>query len=138
MQLLLLGFGIKSKLYRNRRVAGQTTAPAAGRQGRHDASTRSQQMHSLRISRSSRLVFEREIGFLAGSPKREQLAELNRDVTTYADRLEDRVASLDYVGDEPVYDLTEPVTHHFVANGLVVHNCSSTCSSTTRRATSRR
>ena len=26
-------------------------------------------------------------------------------------------------GIEPVYDLTEPVTHSFVANGLVVHNC---------------
>jgi len=45
-------------------------------------------------------------------------------VTTYADRLEDRVESLEYVGIEPVYDLTEPATHHFVANGLVVHNCS--------------
>jgi ribonucleoside-diphosphate reductase alpha chain len=45
-------------------------------------------------------------------------------VTTYADRLEDRVESLEYVGDEPVFDLTEPATHHFVANGIVVHNCS--------------
>lgn len=25
---------------------------------------------------------------------------------------------------EPVYDITEPVTSHFVANGLVIHNCS--------------
>src|SRR5207247_9604030 len=28
------------------------------------------------------------------------------------------------LGEESVYDLTEPVTHHFVANGIVVHNCS--------------
>src|SRR5205085_2486242 len=26
-------------------------------------------------------------------------------------------------GEEMVYDLTEPLTHSFVANGLVVHNC---------------
>ena len=26
-------------------------------------------------------------------------------------------------GHEAVYDLTEPDTHSFVANGLVVHNC---------------
>src|SRR5581483_1554586 len=26
-------------------------------------------------------------------------------------------------GEEDVYDLTEPLTHSFVANGLVVHNC---------------
>ncbi len=83
-----------------------------------------EQMHSLRVSRSSRIVFEREIGFIDGGPKCEQLAKLNREVTTYADRLEDQVESLEYLGVEAVYDLTEPITHHFVANGISVHNCS--------------
>src|SRR5215831_2473719 len=36
----------------------------------------------------------------------------------------DLVVSLEPLGEEDVYDLTEPVTSHFVANGLVVHNCS--------------
>jgi ribonucleoside-diphosphate reductase alpha chain len=36
----------------------------------------------------------------------------------------DRVKSLDLIGEEPVYDLTEPDTDHFVANGVAVHNCS--------------
>ncbi|RMF57444.1 MAG: intein-containing adenosylcobalamin-dependent ribonucleoside-diphosphate reductase, partial [Bacteroidetes bacterium] len=36
----------------------------------------------------------------------------------------DRVASLELLGEEPVYDLTEPVTDHFVAGGIAVHNCS--------------
>jgi ribonucleoside-diphosphate reductase alpha chain len=123
VQILLLSFGIKAKLYRDRRVIGQTTALLPDGKGglrEYDVA----QMHSLRISRSSRFVFEREIGFMAGSPKREQLVKLNREVTTYADRLEDNVESLDYLGVEPVYDLTEPATHHFVANGIVVHNCS--------------
>ncbi|MBY0513326.1 MAG: HNH endonuclease [Gemmataceae bacterium] len=122
-QLLLLTFGIKSKLYRNRRVAGNTSALLPDGKG-GTKEYRVEQVHSLRISRSSRVVFDREIGFIAGSPKCEQLARLNREVTTYADRLEDRVESLEYLGVEPVYDLTEPVTHHFVANGIVVHNCS--------------
>jgi ribonucleoside-diphosphate reductase alpha chain len=39
-------------------------------------------------------------------------------------QLYDSVQSCNYVGEEPVYDLTEPATHHFVANGIVVHNCS--------------
>jgi ribonucleoside-diphosphate reductase alpha chain len=122
-QLLLLSFGIKGKVYRNRRVAGQTVALLPdGKGGTREYPVA--QMHSLRISRSSRFVFEHEIGFVGGSPKAEQLERLNREVTTYADRLEDRVESLDYLGVEPVYDLTEPVTHHFVANGVVVHNCS--------------
>jgi ribonucleotide reductase alpha subunit len=37
---------------------------------------------------------------------------------------EDEFLSLTAAGIEPVYDLTEPETHHFVANGILVHNCS--------------
>jgi ribonucleoside-diphosphate reductase alpha chain len=123
VQVLLLSFGIKSKLYRDRRVAGHTTAMLPdGKGGTKEYAV--EQLHSLRVSRSSRVVFEREIGFVPGSPKCEQLAKLNASVTTYADRFEDRVESLEYLGVETVYDLTEPVTHHFVANGIVVHNCS--------------
>src|SRR5205085_7941878 len=36
----------------------------------------------------------------------------------------DRVAGLTPIGKRQVFDLTEPVTHSFVANGLTVHNCS--------------
>ncbi len=38
--------------------------------------------------------------------------------------LADEVAFVRYDGIESVYDLTEPDTSHFVANGVVVHNCS--------------
>ncbi len=41
-----------------------------------------------------------------------------------ADELTDRVASIEPAGEEDVFDLTEDATHHFVADGLVVHNCS--------------
>ncbi|MAE75907.1 MAG: hypothetical protein CMJ85_03435 [Planctomycetes bacterium] len=36
----------------------------------------------------------------------------------------DRVRDVEPLGEEPVYDLTEAATHHFVAGGIVVHNCS--------------
>jgi ribonucleoside-diphosphate reductase alpha chain len=39
-------------------------------------------------------------------------------------QLVDRFESLTPLGEEVVFDLTEPATHHFVAAGLVVHNCS--------------
>jgi hypothetical protein len=45
-------------------------------------------------------------------------------VGAYRDTLTDAVETLELMGEEPVYDLTEPVTSHFVANGRVVHNCS--------------
>src|SRR5262249_52580939 len=69
-------------------------------------------------------LFEREIGFITASPKAEKLAVLNRAVSAYADRFEDRVASLTYLGAEPVFDFTEPATTHFVANGILIHSCS--------------
>ncbi len=123
VQLLLLGFGIKAKIYRNRRTDGQTTAllpDGKGGLGEYPI----QQMHSLRISRSSRVLFEQHVGFLPESDKAERLAALNRNVSTYRDRLEDVLASLEFDGVEEVYDLTERDTSHFVAAGLVVHNCS--------------
>jgi ribonucleotide reductase alpha subunit len=36
----------------------------------------------------------------------------------------DLFESLTYFGEYPVYDITEPNTSHFIANGIVVHNCS--------------
>src|SRR5207248_161936 len=36
----------------------------------------------------------------------------------------DRFASLELLGTQQVFDLTEPRTNSFVANGLTVHNCS--------------
>lgn len=123
VQLLLLGFGIKAKLYRNRRASDADTALLPdGRGGTKEYAVK--QMHSLRISRASRFVFEREIGFMPESAKADRLAALNQRVSAYRDDLTDRVKSLVPCGTEDVFDLTEPVSHHFVANGLVVHNCS--------------
>jgi ribonucleoside-diphosphate reductase alpha chain len=123
VQVLLLGFGVKAKIYENRRAIGQATATLPdGRGGSAEYPVR--QMHSLRISRASRVVFEREIGFSPASPKRERLRELNAGVVASADRMTDRVASLTPDGQEDVFDLTEPLSSHFVANGIVVHNCS--------------
>ncbi len=123
VQLLLLGFGIKAKIYENRRALDKNTAILpAGKGGVKTYCV--QQIHSLRISCRSQVVFEQQIGFLPESPKAERLANLNRKVSTYSDALVDKVASLTPCDAEDVFDLTEPEGHHFVANGLVVHNCS--------------
>ncbi|MBI4144614.1 intein-containing adenosylcobalamin-dependent ribonucleoside-diphosphate reductase [Candidatus Woesearchaeota archaeon] len=120
-QLLLLGFGIKSKLYENRRI-GDTAFLPDGTGGVKEYPVR--QMHSLRISRASRVAFQHEIGFLPESNKSVKLAEMNRRVGAYTESLTDEVESLTYTGEQDVFDLTEPETNHFVANGIVVHNCS--------------
>ncbi|MFH0927233.1 MAG: LAGLIDADG family homing endonuclease [Candidatus Micrarchaeota archaeon] len=123
VQLLLLGFGIKAKIYKNRRSSNnKTTLLPDGQGGMQNYPV--QQMHSLRISKKSRIIFERSIGFLPTSPKTSSLARLNTNTSAYADPLEDSLESIELLGEQPVYDLTENDTSHFVANGLLVHNCS--------------
>ena len=130
VQLLLLSFGIKSKIYRNRRTGRDYATLPDGRGGMKGYPV--QQMHSLRISRLSRLTFEQKIGFLPDSEKARQLRILNESVGTCKERttglfggaFTDSFASLEPIGEAPVYDLTEPVTEHFAASGILVHNCS--------------
>ena len=122
VQLLLLSFGIKSKLYGDRRGGSTSSLLPDGHGGTREYPV--QPMYSLRISRSSRVLFEREIGFHPASPKAAALARLNSEVAAYRDELTDRIASIEPAGEADVFDLTEEATHHFVAAGLVVHNCS--------------
>lgn len=123
VQLLLLGFGIKAKIYENRRSAEWANSPLPdGRGGMENYAVK--QMHSLRISRASRVLFQKHIGFMPESPKAEKLRRMNESVAAYREKLDDQFASLTPLGTEDVYDLTEPFSHHFVANGIVVHNCS--------------
>ncbi len=127
VQLLLLGFGVKSSLF---------DAPPGGelpeRRG-HDASGREPagsgnadaRRHGLRIDSGSLRSFARHIELLPGQ-KAQQLAQA---VGYSAGRAPatanfDAFASLTSLGRQQVFDLTEPVTSSFVGNGLTVHNCS--------------
>jgi ribonucleoside-diphosphate reductase alpha chain len=111
-QLLLLGFGIKARLYEDTRLAEATAE-------------RPHPRHSLRIARASCPLFEQAIGFHPTSPKAQALAQLNGDDSVAAgEDLTDEVAAIEPAGEADVFDLTEEVTQHFVAGGVVVHNCS--------------
>ncbi len=122
VQRLLLAYDVKAKLYENRRAGKFRQLLPDGKGGMKEHAVH--ETHSLRITRTSRRAFEREIGFMAESPKAAALAALNATVGTYREEMTDPVASVTPLGDEDVFDLTEWATSHFVANGLVVHNCS--------------
>ena len=90
------------------------------------------QRHGLRIDSGSLRLFGKHIGLLTGQ-KLEQLAHLiSLTISTQDSALStphssgnwDRFATLTPRGKAQVFDLTEPVTSSFVANGLTVHNCS--------------
>jgi ribonucleoside-diphosphate reductase alpha chain len=121
VQRLLLNFGIASTLYRNRREAGLKFLPD-GKGGKREYACRA--LHELHFSKSNIETFAREIGFLteAKSEKLRTILE-HRKRTPNRETFLATVASVVSDGVEDVYDLTEPVTHSFVANGVVVHNC---------------
>jgi ribonucleoside-diphosphate reductase alpha chain len=121
VQQLLLNFGIASKLYEERHEAGKQEMP----DGNGGTATYERQAdHDLVVAKDNLVRFQEEIGFLLES-KSEALAERldSYDRGPYSERFEATVESVEYDGHETVYDLTEPDTNSFVANGLVVHNC---------------
>jgi len=121
VQRLLLNFGIASHIYKNRRKAGMRDLPN-GKGGM--ASYECQTYHDLMISCSNLRPFARQIGFLTI----EKQSKLEDALTSYkrGPFREDFLATFESLtpdGEEMVYDLTEPVAHQFVGNGLTLHNC---------------
>lgn len=121
VQRLLLNFGIASKIYRDRRGEMERNLPD-GKGGYK--SYKCQAYHELVISKENLVSFAREIGFLVDY-KNDRLLSLIRNYLRKPNKEEFQASfeKLVYLGVEDVYDLTEPVTHSFIANGLVVHNC---------------
>ncbi|MFP4530639.1 MAG: LAGLIDADG family homing endonuclease, partial [Halodesulfurarchaeum sp.] len=121
VQRLLVNFGVFSKIYEDRHEAGRQEMP----DGTGGTATYERQAdHDLVISKDALLAFREEIGFLRDDKNAtldERLSEYSR--APYSETFEATVASVEFDGHEPVYDLTEPDTHSFVANGLVCHNC---------------
>ncbi|MDZ7850382.1 MAG: ribonucleotide reductase N-terminal alpha domain-containing protein [Halodesulfurarchaeum sp.] len=121
VQRLLVNFGVFSKIYENRHEAGRQEMP----DGTGGTATYERQAdHDLVISKDGLLTFREEIGFLRDDKNDtldERLSEYSR--APYSETFEATVESVEFDGHEPVYDLTEPETHSFVANGLVCHNC---------------
>ena len=107
VQILLLSLGIYANV-------------AVGRDSRENRHP----LYHVSISWSSeRLKFEDSIGFVS-EEKKEKLRKLNRTVSGKNKGLtsEETVISIDYVGEETVYDI-QTATSRFAANGVVVHNC---------------
>ncbi|MEJ7638798.1 MAG: LAGLIDADG family homing endonuclease, partial [Singulisphaera sp.] len=96
VQLLLLGFGIKAKLYPNRRVGPLTSIMPDGKGGEGvpgppDALPADQPVLPPPVREGDRL--------LARQPQAGQAELLNQAVGTYQDRMDDPVASLVHDGE---------------------------------------
>ncbi|HEV7300506.1 MAG TPA: hypothetical protein VGN72_14165 [Tepidisphaeraceae bacterium] len=135
IQMILLGFGVQSSIqpltHDGGAVAGGAPSDRPNPNGSGLATAPSDALprHGLRIDPDSLRFFAQHVGLLHGR-KHEQLidcltlrsAHNARPATVGAHY--DAVASFTHLGKQQVFDLTEPVTHSFIANGITVHNCS--------------
>ena len=122
VQRMLLRLGIPSRIYRDRRIAGERYLPD-GHGGMRAYATKSQ--HELIVFAGESLQrFADLIGFADAN----KAARLKAALSGYK-RMPSRarfvatVASLRADGVEDVYDVQVPGIHTFDGNGLHVHNC---------------
>jgi ribonucleoside-diphosphate reductase alpha chain len=143
VQVLLLGFGVKSSIQADTQnnlrdggtVAGgglsdrQVFTTSLGQRASSDLSAArcdaNDRRHGLRIDPASLRFFAQYVGLLPGR-KRQQLETAVDNTESRPQGLPnwDAVASFTPLGRQQVFDLTEPQTHSFVAGGITVHNCS--------------
>ena len=119
VQLLLLNMGIRSSIY------NRSTKPKefkyTNSKGELVIYTTSGTNYELNISKENVPRFLEKIGFLHSKFK-EKALKLSK-FEFYEEHFLDSVKSVAYFGKQEVYDITEPATHSFIANGVVVHNC---------------
>ncbi|HDD46095.1 MAG TPA: ribonucleoside reductase class II [Candidatus Aenigmarchaeota archaeon] len=120
VQLLLLNCGIKSRVYnRSRKRAGKFRY--VDKHGKEKVYESNGILYELQINKESLQRFLNEIGFLCNKYK-DKIKKINGH-RFYKDVFEDEVAEIIPNGKEVVYDLTEPLTHSFICNGIIVSNC---------------
>ena len=122
VQLMLINFGIASKIYKNRRFKGKQLLPD-GKGGHKYYPIKSQ--HELSISKDNIIRFRDEIGFILRY-KKEKLHNSINSLTKrgpYKEKFLARFVKLMYFKEEDVYDIVDTPQGGFIANGIIVHNC---------------
>lgn len=114
VQRLLLNFGIAGKIYRKQEIKsiGDLLIDS------------SSENYELYISQHHLATFAQEIGFIS-LEKQTMLDSLQPQfhLSPASDEFIATVGEITREGVEDVYDISEPLTNSFIANGIVVHNC---------------
>jgi len=119
VQALLANFGIFSAI-RARRPAGQRRLPD-GHGGQRDYACRAD--FELIVDGESRTRFMDEIGFLLPAKNQKYRAWAEGRVLRKTQRFTSPITEIAYVGDEPVFDTTQPDHNSVIFNGLVTGQC---------------
>jgi len=120
-QRLLSGFGIGSRIYATRK-AGDTTFRYTTNGG-DEREYHGKQLYDLRISGENIGLFASRIGF-DHQAKAQRVAGWLEQHRFYRTDQTARLVSREFDGFETTYNLSEPRNHSYIANGVVVRNCS--------------
>ncbi|HET6603258.1 MAG TPA: LAGLIDADG family homing endonuclease [Xanthomonadaceae bacterium] len=119
VQMLLANFGVFCRI-RARRKAGSRMLPDG--HGGHK-SYRCRANYELIIDGESREQFMREVGFLLPTKESKYREWVKDKVLRNKQRFASRIESVEYVGDEAVYDTTQGDKNTVIFNGLVTGQC---------------
>lgn len=129
VQLLLLNLGIKSSLKIKEKPGGKGV-PYTLKDGTEKVSNNRGSWRIIIYSGDGAQNFCKLIGFPLVPEKQQRLEQLaikpqtrNYSEAVVKQRYTSKVKSVEEFGEEPVYDLHVPLTHSFIANGCITHNC---------------
>lgn len=120
VQLLLLSMGIKSQIMDRSRPARVGIFKYRAVNGEKRKYNTDGVLYELGIFGENREIFRQKIGFLG--VKQDRLNKI-RFKNFYKRKKTDTIINVKPAGIRQVYDLTEPVTHSVIANGIIGHQC---------------
>jgi ribonucleoside-diphosphate reductase alpha chain len=120
VQILLLNLGIRSRIFDRSRPPREGLFSYTLSSGDVRSYGSDGALYELGIFGRSREAFRQIVGFVGA--KQERLGAI-RYGGFYRQRFSDTVVAIESAGVRPVYDLTEPQSHSFIANGFVLHQC---------------
>ncbi len=122
VQLLLSGFGIRSRIYDVSGAAARAGVQYVRREGGR-AATLSRPGFELRVTGSDMSLFAARISF-STARKRAALQALLETSEGFTTKRGTHLVERTDAGEEMVYNLTEPLHHSYIVEGLLVANCS--------------
>ncbi len=121
VQLLLTNFGIVSSIYDRSRLKRSDVFIYTKKDGTQKSYSSDGILWELQISKSNIKRFVEKIDFLCGRHK----DIINKILSTnlHKESFTDEILRVTPAGKADVYDLTETISHSFIANGIAVSNC---------------
>jgi len=121
VQRLLSAFGVRGQIYRSAESGSSSFSYA--RVDGTEVEYESREGFDLRVTGSDLPSFAEEIGF--STPRKQAALEaLLNETRQYGRKPGTRLLEREPDGQEVVYNLTEPIHHSYIVDGMVVANCS--------------